>query len=469
MSVKFLFFAFLCFFFFFETKAQEIFEKKFAPELLQEDFALLVGALEEAHPNLFLYQSQEDWKEQTDYLQEQLDEPLSEVAFYNLLKPLIAQIRDGNTSLMLSQYADLSMKEYIKFFPIDVYFDQEKVFVAYDYSEAQLAKGTEILEINGLKTNELVNKMLERSAADGFIKTASYWRFEQDLFSQELIFLMGSKENYQIAYRNKDRIERTQISAISYRKKTDLQQKNPPIIRTDMPFEFKIMDSVAYLRYDILGDFFNVKEKFIKFTKKSFEEIQQKNIGKLILDLRNNGGGEDNYGKMLYAHLTDTTFEYYKKQSITQEKYSFAKYTDDRMLNRSVSALRKKNEEDGTFRVSLDGLDKPQRPEREAFSGKIVVLINGGTFGVANEVAAVLKHNKRAIFVGQETGGASIFSSGLMPYLVLPNTALQLSLPLVRYEMAVESAEKGRGVMPDVELKNHEKDLFLEKALQILD
>ena len=47
---------------------------------------------------------------------------------------------------------------------------------------------------------------------------------------------------------------------------------------------------------------------------------------------------------------------------------------------------------------------KPPKPNN--FKGKVYVLINGGSFSASSIISSNLKSTKRAIFVGEETGGA---------------------------------------------------------------
>jgi hypothetical protein len=46
------------------------------------------------------------------------------------------------------------------------------------------------------------------------------------------------------------------------------------------------------------------------------------------IDLRDNGGGDDAFGKILFAHLIDKPFQYYAALEVKKKEFEFLKYTD---------------------------------------------------------------------------------------------------------------------------------------------
>jgi hypothetical protein len=91
-----------------------------------------------------------------------------------------------------------------------------------------------------------------------------------------------------------------------------------------------------------------------------------------------------------------------------------------------------------------------QQPARFPFTGKVFILIDGGTFSTAADCCAVIHHLKRATFIGEETaGGYYGNNSGTMPTLTLPNSKLGIRLPTCEYWNAVPGYKgKRRGTVP---------------------
>ena len=101
------------------------------------------------------------------------------------------------------------------------------------------------------------------------------------------------------------------------------------------------------------------------------------------------------------------------------------------------------------FANSDVGVQHPYRGRY--FRGRVVVLVDGGTFSAASNTAASLRAQRRVVVLGQETGGGEAgCSGGTISVLELPNTHLVLHLPHFRMLTACANPQPGRGVQPDV-------------------
>jgi C-terminal processing protease CtpA/Prc len=79
---------------------------------------------------------------------------------------------------------------------------------------------------------------------------------------------------------------------------------------------------------------------------------------------------------------------------------------------------------------------------------------------MASVVASLLKGNKRAIFIGEESGGTMEGNtSHQSARLVLPNTKIRVAIPLVKTTNAVPFT-KGRGVAPDYPVTPDIRDIL---------
>ncbi len=222
--------------------------------------------------------------------------------------------------------------------------------------------------------------------------------------------------------------------------------------------DLKFLDDgqIAHLTYSSFGA---TTEEGQAFMKRSFEAIQSKGSRALILDLRGNGGGQDELGKLLFSYLVDTPFKYYDDLFVNKWSFSFSKYTDhdDLTIPKGVAELRADGRVHALNHPNL-GLQQPSKP---TFTGPVYILINGGCFSTTSEFLSQAHFHHRATFIGEESaGGYYGNTSGTVVKLTLPNTKLGIYLPLVSYYVAVSgNHEAARGVIPDFRVKHTIADL----------
>ena len=93
-------------------------------------------------------------------------------------------------------------------------------------------------------------------------------------------------------------------------------------------------------------------------------------------------------------------------------------------------------------------------PNQNGFKGKLYVLINGGSFSASCILSSNLKGTKRAVFVGEETGGDyNGCVAGWAPEIKLPNSRLNLRLPLLIIQPKQKTNIEGHGIFPNVEIE----------------
>ena len=92
-------------------------------------------------------------------------------------------------------------------------------------------------------------------------------------------------------------------------------------------------------------------------------------------------------------------------------------------------------------------------PMSQNFKGNIYVLINGGSFSNTAIFCSVLRKHKRAIFIGEETGGSEFVICGSPKSITLPNTAIQVELPRLQFMIKSNEESELHGVIPDYHIE----------------
>jgi C-terminal processing protease CtpA/Prc/ketosteroid isomerase-like protein len=425
-------------------------------EKLLEDFQIARSALEEGHSGIYRYTSKEKLDRIFDEAAKSLYRPMTALEFYRLLAPAVAAIKCGHTSVSIPDALRQEINS-TPVLPLHVRVLGNKVYVLRDFSSAdhKLA-GKEIRSVNGVPASRIVAQMIAATPGDGDVQTSRQWRISRLNFSGLLVTLMDLRSPYDlvVADAGAKREEKVHIEGIELPKLREASKAQYP---QDQPSErageFKFLDDgkIAVMKINGFGGWVDAEKKkgLREFYKESFEQIQAKGSTSLIIDLRNNGGGEDELGKLLLSYLIDEPFKYYDDLIINNNTFNFAKYTNNPTFKLPPSAAERRD--DGKYHRlghPNSGINQPNKP---TFTGKVLILINGGSFSTTSEFLSQAHFHKRATFIGEESGGGYYGnSSGSTATVTLPNTKLTVRVPLMTYYMAVSGYKAAsHGVVPD--------------------
>ncbi len=465
------------------TKAPFHPETKYTIEQLQEDFNILRTALEEAHAGLYFYTPKEEMDNLFDRLFIGLDHSMTELEYYGYLAPIIAEINDGHTGMMFSREYDVYLQNQAILIPFKLLFIDGKAYLFRNYSEDEDVKlGGEVVSINGYPMSEILEKMLAVQPSDGHNVTSKYRRLESTTaFGRRYTQLYGMTTSFQIVYLSpKDEIKKEiRVNGLTQHELMEIfSQRYPESSRDLTPIELEYRGDVAILtiRTFSSGAYRTANVSFPHFLKKTFRELSEKDIPYLIIDLRDNGGGEDLWGKLLFSYLMDEPYMYYNSLEVNRITFSFLTHTDAPDIEKMLQKRTRKNER-GTYELLVHpnlGMQKPLQP---TFQGKVYVLINGRSFSGSGETTSLMHYHKKAVFVGEECGaGYYGNTSGIMPTLTLPITKLRVRIPIVRYHMAVSGYDHpDRGIIPDypftrtIEDHLNGKDTEMDYVLNLIE
>lgn len=223
--------------------------------------------------------------------------------------------------------------------------------------------------------------------------------------------------------------------------------------KLEAPLAFKYLEkNVAYLRISSFLKWHRTrfKQDFATLYDSVFAAIKAKHTDNLILDLRNNEGG-DGTGEKLLTYLLTKPYQHFESTEVKFTGYApVAEYLEngkdiffaDSLVDKTTNGL-----------YSLKKADMPligeQQPNVNHYTGKLYVLINGASGSMAAVVASILKGNGRGTFIGEESGGTMEGNTSHQSVkLVLPHTKIRITIPLIKTTNAV-AFNKGRGVEAD--------------------
>lgn len=387
------------------------------------------------------------------------EKPLSETQFLLLLRKTLIPLRCGHTTAIPSRayYAYYRKAKPKPMFPLQVYARKDGLFVRYNGSnDSTINVGDRIVNINQEEAGNLAYQLLDLIPGDGYHD--SFKRYHLSLnFPTYYLFLKGPSYSYEAGIIDSmGRFSSHVFSLRSSGKSSTRWKPNRSIlnIKNDANHQLGLTvrnPKIAYLKVE---NFVGTKNWYAS----AFQEIENRKIPFLILDLRGNSGGSLFDAQRLLTYLLPDTFSFrfervdrrvrfdgHSNMSIpmrfTLERF---KWLPTKGKNLRPTCERNKDWLINRFRF------KPA--EKNVFLGKLVVLIDGGTFSAASLVAAELKKKRHARIAGEESGGAAEGSYAMVtPTVELPKTKMRVTIPLFRLNHEFRQ-KPGHGLIPDVEL-----------------
>lgn len=423
------------------------------PEQLQTDFTRFRTALNEAHPEMYRYTPKPVFDSLFTATAAQLNRSMTQQEFYITMMPLLVALRDGHIKWIVAGKDEHYPFSTEKLFPLKLYFLNEKVWIVGDYGQSSVPEGAALMSINGKPVAEIVQTLLpSMTFADGN-RIGGKLEDLNRYFSGYYATFLGAPDTFTVTYRMGTEEKTVTLPAVTEKIIKAYVEAHKPA--PQKPFRLTFTDKQTAVM--TIEGFFTEGNglKYKSFLQDAFREVRAKGIQNLVLDLRDNEGGEEPLGVLLYSYLARKPFRYYDYISVRQKKkYSFPAWTSK--LYRMAKFIVVKKRGDGYVFTAQRGL-KVTKPQKDAYLGKLYVLLNGNSFSVTTEFAARLHADRLsrpggATFIGQETGGGyKLNSSGIFTITQLPNSKIDLGIGMFGFHMAnvANYPYTDRGIIPD--------------------
>ncbi|MPS72306.1 MAG: hypothetical protein E2590_04060 [Chryseobacterium sp.] len=450
-------------------------DQKYPADSLRQWTSGLMDEISRKHPGFYRYTEKGKFGLLIDSTQQSIQDSLTQLQYYRKLKPLFAKIGCLHTGIELPEES----KTYLNsnnLIPLELFVEAKthKVLVSKNYSDKKnIQIGGEVVSINGAPISVILNKLLAAIPSDGYNQTEKIlllnYRFP--FWYQEII---DAPKVFKVVVRSENTEQTFDLNGAS-------KDVFPPLEKLEKnygsPLEFEVKDGIAILKIHSFADTAIKRggQNFKKFVKDVFQTLQQQNIKDLIIDVRNNTGGTDDNAALLASFFFDKTFRYWDKIEVTE-----AVAKEIKGVNKMF--YKKPEENNGLYLWKKSWITKefdyyePQEPAKMNFKGNSYLLTNGLCLSSCADFTAVMSYNKKAVVIGQETGGGyQGNTSGMLSKATIP-TGLVITIPLQKYTNAVDLNKNfGRGTIPDDEIATTfenwigNKDLELDYTIQLIN
>jgi len=356
----------------------------------------------------------------------------SNLEYYRLLSEMVALLHDGHTNVYPSQ------EDYDKYYTQPLIYTElieDKVILRWvgdaDLLKGGVARGDEVVSVNGIPVKEYMEKTLGSSISFGTTQ-------DKNIRLYKYQFLKGPiDEKIVLGFRDSSgRIKSFIVKRVSNKKREE--------VLTWSQYKFKMLaNGIAYVRLNSFDD-----EEVAKLFLADFSQISEARA--VILDVRENGGGNANVGFDILRTLSPepfpisrSTIRNYRSGSRTQygvnTQYTYPTY-------------------------------KIPPSTKFQFQGPVVILTAAQTFSAAEDFVVAFKNMKRGLVIGGITAGST-------------GQPLRFSLPgggsarvCTKKDTFPDGTEfVGKGISPDIEVYQtitdfrSNKDTVLEFAINELN
>ncbi len=453
--------------------------QKLSSAALLEDAQVLKEVLLALHPGLTRYQPASVFEANHKTLELALNQDLTIEEAYIAFSKFVTSIQCGHTIVnpwnqqeaVKQRLFDTANKLPFTFQLID-----RRMIVVRNVSNNETLKaGSEILSIDGIPVDQIVDSLLTVTPADGTNNGKRLNKLQlTGLIKHEYfdiyfpLFFAVKNGTFNIKASTNGKTFDTVVHAITTaERKTRLSESFGLVPDSyDALWELKFpQKNTAYLK---LGTFvtWQMEMDWKAFLQDAFAEMQDRKTTHLILDIRGNEGGSGDVMDFLQKNLTDKPVTLKAKRNVVRynkvpdEIRPYLSTWDEKVFDISWRVVAEK---DGFFTSRFEKAeDKTIEPGKTPYTGKLYLLVDAANSSATFHLAQVFKNNDLGTIIGEETGGnLKGTNGGMMFFLNLPNSTIEIDVPI--YATYPLTEQPDRGLRPEVEIKQSVEDLAAGK------
>jgi hypothetical protein len=442
-----------------EKGAKDPLEPSLSKTEAKKDFMLFRKILQSSHPSLSIYMGRQKTDFLFDSVYNSFSGPLSFRAFFNSLFFLTNEVGCSHTDVSLPDdiYDTLQNRKF--FFPYPVLWVENKLLI--NVTGYDLPEGTQILSINGKPSDLILAGLSVYNAVEGFHRPSQLNMAAKD-FSFQYYLKWGPEQKFDLKIRDTLGKSKT-VSAepITYGEWNNRNEYGKYYFDgTDVDYDLTVYNKKGYAiirlpTFKFYG--YQKQTAFENFCANSFELLKRKkNITRLIIDIRENGGGRLYGAFLLFSYLARKPYVEYDHVYSRINQVPYSEYLDKEFANNEKAELIKdlhdefKKRENGYYYYA-DSLIKKWIPDDNRFQGQIFVITNSANVSSASYFALMVKYSGIGKIAGDETAGGSYSGNGFKTLTyALPLSRIKFNFAFAHLAYSFKEVKNtGRGLIPD--------------------
>jgi hypothetical protein len=350
--------------------------------------------------------------------------------FYQIVSPIVTSLGCLHTRLVDNRFFRTPYKYWL---PILVWFEDDKMYAVNNCVEnIEMNVGSEIVEINGISAKKIYNTLKTTISADAF--NANFYRGDLNV---NFLYYYHSYFGFNSAYKIKFKPHNSEkeITTTFFIDEPRPSYKSKLVNTSRLSLDIKKEHTTAIIRIKNFSYFPRGRQNIDFFKDKIdtyIKTIKEENIEKVVFDLRGNRGGNPECTNHILSYITNKELDFYEDNALNKRRNRPSTVTP-----KTINNIHNK---------------------------KIFILINGRSASATAQMLAVIKHNKLATIIGEESGGTYSTHPGRV-VKPLKNTKLTLQLGTERESVNVPELDLTKGIIPDKKITIKLDDILSKNDL----
>lgn len=456
------------------------------------DLTRLQQLKEAADAGLYKYHSKHQVDSAFAAARARVTKPLTAVEVYRLIVGLTDFEGSLHNDTFLPDSVARRLHAAAVFFPYPLKEIAGQVVV--NTAQGPLPLGARLVSLNGVPAGRLVRELGKYYTTDGVNTTGKRVGFAAD-FPAYYQLEYGPQTAFQVRYLppgTTDTLRQT-LPAVTYARyqqafrarhsaPSDQGFFEEPAVK--YTFQLRPAQAMALLTintFDIGEAATPGHRRYTRFLDSCFTLLRRSpRITQLLVDIRPNGGGDDDNDMHAFAYLAHAPFQENRAATIAFARVPYrawltvAKDTAERAAIAAdlEQVIRAEFTKGPTGRLHENARANPVfQPRPQRFRGQLYLLISERVASAGSMFAAMVRGNTSAIVIGAETMGGYYGHTGHQSLrYTLPTTGIIVQFSCVDLRQQVphrQSQPAGRGVLPDYFIEQSMADFLANRDAQL--